>query len=282
MNRDEFISMMLPHAMEASARTGVDPRIIIAQGALESAWGKKAPGNNYFGIKSHGKGGGQTFATTEVYNGKAVKIRDSFRQYASPAESVQGYADFLLQNKRYRPMLEAQGLDAQIAALGRSGYATDPNYANKISSIASGIPLNGVPAAAPVAAAPVQPGMGAPNWKTAVETQAAKTPAIVAPSQPGMGAPNWSNAVDEAGGAPFPLAPQGGVTPTQAPAEVVPEDDYLSQIAGMNFGGGGGGAGAPGGSLSGGRGPSINEITATFLKQRKMGAPMPFGLFPGA
>jgi hypothetical protein len=283
MNRDEFISMMLPHAMEASARTGVDPRIIIAQGALESAWGKKAPGNNYFGIKSHGKGGGQTFATTEVYNGKAVKIRDSFRQYANPGESVQGYADFLLQNKRYRPMLEAQGLDAQIAALGRSGYATDPNYANKISSIASGISLNGMPAAPPAAAAPVQPGMGAPNWKTAVETQAAKTPSIAAPAQPGMGAPNWSNAVDEAGGAPFPLAPQGGVTPTPTPTEAAPEDDYLSQIAGMDLSGAyGPKAGAPGGRLSGGRGPTIDQITATLLKQRKQGAPMPFGLFPGA
>jgi uncharacterized protein (TIGR02594 family) len=102
-----------------------------------------------------------------------------------------------------------------------------------------------------------------------------------APAQPGMGAPNWSNAVDEAGGAPFPLAPQGGVTPTPTPTEAAPEEDYLSQIAGMDLSGAyGPKAGAPGGNLSGGRGPTIDQITATLLKQRKQGAPMPFGLFP--
>jgi hypothetical protein len=127
--------------------------------------------------------------------------------------------------------------------------------------------------------APAQPGMGAPNWTGAVEAQPSPAAAGSGAPQPGMGAPNWSNAVDEAGGAPFPLAPQGGATPT---AEAAPEEDYLSQISPMQFGGGGGGApGAPGGSLSGGRGPTIDQITATLLKQRKQGAPMPFGLFPG-
>jgi hypothetical protein len=132
-------------------------------------------------------------------------------------------------------------------------------------------------------AAPAQPGMGAPNWTGAVEAQPSPAAAGSGAPQPGMGAPNWSNAVDEAGGAPFPLAPQGGVTPTPTPTEAVPEDDYLSQIAGMDLSGAyGPKAGAPGGSLSGGRGPTIDQITATLLKQRKQGAPMPFGLFPGA
>jgi hypothetical protein len=126
--------------------------------------------------------------------------------------------------------------------------------------------------------APAQPGTGAGSWTGAVEAQPSPG-SIVAPSQPGMGAPNWSNAVDEAGGAPFPLAPQGGVTPTEA----APEDDYLSQIAGMNLGGAyAPKAGTPGGSLSGGRGPTIDQITAMNLKQRRTAAPLPFGLFPGA
>lgn len=142
VNKQNFISMLLPHALEASKATGVDPRIIIAQGALESNWGKSAPGNNLFGIKSHGQSGGNTLATNEVINGKQVRINDSFRAYGSPAESVQGYADFITKNPRYGNFRSAQGLDNQIAELGKSGYATDPNYSNKISSIAQGIDIN--------------------------------------------------------------------------------------------------------------------------------------------
>ena len=139
--RQDFVSALLPAAMEESKRTGVDPRIIIAQGALESGWGKSAPGNNLFGIKSHGQGGGNTLATTEYVNGKPVTIRDSFRAYENPAQSVRGYGDFILQNPRYKPLREAQGLDAQLSALQASGYATDPKYGEKIGAIARGIQL---------------------------------------------------------------------------------------------------------------------------------------------
>jgi flagellar rod assembly protein/muramidase FlgJ len=145
----EFISQMMPHAQRVAQQTGVDPRIVIAQAALESGWGRRAPGNNFFGIKSHGAPGGNTFATTEVVNGQPIRTRDSFRAYGSMGESADGYAQFLQRNPRYRPMLQAQGLDAQIQALGASGYATDPNYAAKIRQIASGLQLPTAPPAAP-------------------------------------------------------------------------------------------------------------------------------------
>ena len=136
-----FVSSLLPAAQEAAARTGVDPRIIVAQAALESGWGKSAPGNNLFGIKSHGQSGGNSLMTSEVVDGKTVRQRDNFRAYGSPAESVNGYADFITENPRYKGMRSAKGLDAQIDELGRSGYATDPEYASKIRSIAQGIEL---------------------------------------------------------------------------------------------------------------------------------------------
>lgn len=148
MARDAFFASIWPSVLQAAQTTGVDPRIIAAQAALESNYGKSAPGNNLFGIKSHGKGGGNSLMTTEVINGKPVRVRDSFRGYASPADSVAGYADFINTNKRYRPFREADGLEAQIAALGRSGYATDPNYAAKIGSIAGRIP-SGLPTLPP-------------------------------------------------------------------------------------------------------------------------------------
>lgn len=140
-SKAEFVNALLPAAIEESKRTGIDPRIIVAQAAQETGWGRSAPGNNFFGIKSHGKGGGQNLTTHEVINGRRVKINDSFRTFASPADSVRGYGDFMLENPRYRPMREAGDLDSQLAALGASGYATDPDYANSVGSIARGIQL---------------------------------------------------------------------------------------------------------------------------------------------
>lgn len=162
-DRKGFIDALMPAAIEASKRTGVDPRIIVAQAAQETGWGKSAPGNNYFGIKSHGKGGGQTFSTHEYVNGKRVNIKDSFRSYESPAHSVMGYAEFLQQNPRYRSFMGAQGMDAQLSALQASGYATDPNYSRSVGAIARSIPLPGgwnEPQAAPVQVASLEPGAG--------------------------------------------------------------------------------------------------------------------------
>lgn len=142
-NPEQFFGMMMPYALEASRLTGIDPRVIIAQSALETGYGRSAPGNNYFGIKSHGQSGGNNLATTEVINGRSVRVNDSFRAYDSPRESALGYADFINRNPRYQKLKSAQGLDSQIAALGASGYATDPDYAAKIASIASKVPMGG-------------------------------------------------------------------------------------------------------------------------------------------
>lgn len=152
--REAFVEMMMPHALRVSERTGVDPRIIIAQAALESGWGRSAPGGNYFGIKSHGKEGGQRLKTKEVGPGGEYQTVDSFRQYDDVAQSADDYGNFLLENPRYKPMLGAKGFEAQIEELGKSGYATDPEYANKIRSIASNSFVQRVmePSPAPVVA----------------------------------------------------------------------------------------------------------------------------------
>ena len=50
----EFIRSVLPFAMQQSQRTGIDPRVIIAQTALETGFGQNMVGNNYFGIKGVG------------------------------------------------------------------------------------------------------------------------------------------------------------------------------------------------------------------------------------
>lgn len=161
-DKQKFIDTLLPAAIEHGQRIGVDPRIIVAQAAQETGWGKSAPGNNFFGIKSHGQGGGQNLTTHEVINGQRVKINDSFRTFSSPQDSVAGYADFIASNKRYRPMREAQGLDAQLQALGASGYATDPNYSRSVGAIARSInlPQQGQPQGVQVASLDPSIGLG--------------------------------------------------------------------------------------------------------------------------
>jgi flagellum-specific peptidoglycan hydrolase FlgJ len=145
--REQFIATITPHALEVAKETGLDPRLVIAQAALETGYGRAAPGNNYFGIKSHGKPGGQVLATTEVGAGGEYKTNESFRTYGSPGESAKDYADFLKSNSRYAPVLAAKGLDAQIDAMAKSGYATDPNYGAKLRQIANSLPASADPLA---------------------------------------------------------------------------------------------------------------------------------------
>jgi len=140
-SRKEFVAAMMPYALKAAEETGLDPRIIIAQAAQETGWGRSAPNNNYFGIKSHGKAGGSSQTTHEYVNGKRITVKDDFRGYRDMGESVQGYVEFLRTNPRYSDMLSASTLDEQLSALGKSGYATDPNYARSVGSIARSIEL---------------------------------------------------------------------------------------------------------------------------------------------
>lgn len=133
-----FVKAMLPHALRVAKATGVDPRLVLAQSALETGWGQSVPGNNYFGIKG---GNGPAIATKEAGpDGKLYDTADRFRGYKDPGESADDYARFLQTQSRYAPVLAAKGIDAQIDAMGKSGYASDPNYAAKLRSIVGQLP----------------------------------------------------------------------------------------------------------------------------------------------
>ena len=135
-----FIAAITPAAEAAAAKLNIDPRIIIAQSALETGWGKSVKGNSYFGIKAHGSEKTVEFETHEEdAAGLMRKQQDSFRAYDNLDESVAGYADFIANNPRYKPMLKAETTEEQISALGASGYATDSTYGEKIRSIVKGL-----------------------------------------------------------------------------------------------------------------------------------------------
>lgn len=137
MTPEQFYAQYLPYAQSVSQRTGLDPRLVLAQSALETGYGKSAPNMNFFGIKSHGRKGGSTLSTQEFEGGRMVQQPASFRGYETPEQSFMDYADFITSNPRYKGVLEADGLEAQIAAMAKSGYATDPEYGSKLASIAS-------------------------------------------------------------------------------------------------------------------------------------------------
>lgn len=141
----EFVATMLPMAEQAAKKLGVDPRYLVAQAALETGWGKSIIRNsdggsthNLFGIKAHGWGGQSANVTTSEYvQGVKVKEKADFRSYASFEQSFNDYVDFLQSNGRYKHALQATANPERfVNELQQAGYATDPNYARKISQIA--------------------------------------------------------------------------------------------------------------------------------------------------
>lgn len=142
---EEFVATMMPMAEQAAKKLGVDPRYLVAQAALETGWGKSIishkggeSSHNLFGIKAHGWGGASANVTTSEYvQGVKVKEKADFRSYSSFEQSFNDYVDFLQSNGRYAKALQATANPEQfVNELQQAGYATDPNYARKISQIA--------------------------------------------------------------------------------------------------------------------------------------------------
>jgi flagellar protein FlgJ len=141
--REKFISGLMPHAEAAARELGVDPRNLIAQAALETGWGRSQPGgdsHNLFGIKAGASwNGAQVQANTQEFDsGVASPVDANFRAYGSSRESVEDYVRLIRDNPRYAGALNT-GSDVQAFAnaLQRGGYATDPDYARKLSAVAA-------------------------------------------------------------------------------------------------------------------------------------------------
>jgi len=133
------------HAEEASRATGIPAKFMLGQAALESGWGKKvmiaadgSSSHNLFGIKASKGWAGKVVetTTTEYVNGVAYRKKEKFRAYDSYADSFKDYARLLQSSPRYQNVL-ANSKDASSFAQGlqRAGYATDPQYAAKLTRI---------------------------------------------------------------------------------------------------------------------------------------------------
>lgn len=143
---DDFVATMLPMAEQAAKRIGIDPRYLVAQAALETGWGKSvmrqadgSSSHNLFGIKATGnwQGDQARAITSEFRDGQFVKETAAFRSYDSYQDSFHDLVSLLQNNSRYKDAVSSADNPEQFAKeLQKAGYATDPDYARKIISIA--------------------------------------------------------------------------------------------------------------------------------------------------
>ena len=154
-----FKEKYLPYALESERKTGISAVFILAQAALETGWGKYAPGNMFFGVKATKntpKEKKQLLRTTEVLatpnekskfpevisitkrtDGKYLYIvRDWFMKYDTPEECFTDHANFFFRNKRYAKALEVKADPYKFAEeVAKAGYATAHNYAESLKEL---------------------------------------------------------------------------------------------------------------------------------------------------
>ena len=142
-----FVEKVWPQAVEASRATGIPARFLVAQAALETGWGKfelknadGTPSHNLFNITAGRSWSGDTVstATTEYVNGAATRENARFRAYGSYADSFRDYANLIRNNPRYAAVVGQSDATAFARGLQAAGYATDPQYADKLARIING------------------------------------------------------------------------------------------------------------------------------------------------
>lgn len=142
---EQFVDALWPHGKRAGHSLGVDPRLLIAQAALETGWGRSVihdeqgrSSHNLFGIKADSRwpGARMEVSTLEYVDGVMIKTRAPFRAYTSIEESFDDYVSFVREQPRYQAaMRSVDNPERYVRELQKAGYATDPAYAEKILNV---------------------------------------------------------------------------------------------------------------------------------------------------
>ncbi len=141
-----FLNKIIPAAQQATEGKDVYTSVMIAQAALESAWGTSAlsaePNHNLFGVKGNYNGQSVNMYTLEDAGAqKYYGIYDNFRKYPSYKESMDDYVDKIVNGIKGAPMFYSGAWksrtnsyqDATRYLTGR--YATDTAYYAKLNRI---------------------------------------------------------------------------------------------------------------------------------------------------
>ncbi|MBK9392319.1 MAG: glucosaminidase domain-containing protein [Bacteroidetes bacterium] len=128
---DNYINQYKDLAMSEMRRTGIPASITLAQGMIESDYGRSrlaVEANNHFGIKCHNTWKGPTITHHDD------RRNECFRKYRKAEESYFDHSDFLTSTSRYGFLFELDEKDYKGWARGlkKAGYATNPDYANML------------------------------------------------------------------------------------------------------------------------------------------------------
>ena len=128
---ENYIKMYKDIAISEMKRTGIPASITIAQGMIESDFGRSRlarEANNHFGIKCHNGWTGPTMHKNDD------RRNECFRKYKKAEESFYDHSDFLRSGSRYSFLFDIETADYKGWARGlkKAGYATNPDYANMI------------------------------------------------------------------------------------------------------------------------------------------------------
>lgn len=141
---ESFVQSLFPAVKRFASQVGLDPAMMVAQAALETGWGKhivggvNASSNNLFNIKADSRWSGQKVntQTLEFKNGIAVQEHAQFRKYHSIEESIQDFIQFIQDQPRYQSAWQQKGDGLSfIRQLHDAGYATDPQYTEKVHAV---------------------------------------------------------------------------------------------------------------------------------------------------
>lgn len=139
---DRYIRDYRYLAVTTQQETGIPLCIILAVAGLESDWGASEvarAGNNHFGIKDTDWLGPVYCKITNEYFPAVgpVTTRACFRKYRLIADSYRDFGRFISTRKYYRHCFNYPSWDyvGWAYALQYAGYATDPNYAEKLINL---------------------------------------------------------------------------------------------------------------------------------------------------
>lgn len=137
---NEFVKAIAPAAQREQKHYHIKASIIIAQAGLESNWGRSKLArkyNNLFGVKATVGHKSVTLPTTETINGKTKTVKAKFNVYSSWDASIKAHTKLLMMGtsenpNRYKSVTTAKNYQTAARQLQKDGYATDPEYANKL------------------------------------------------------------------------------------------------------------------------------------------------------
>jgi len=130
----DYIAKYAELAVKHMNKYGIPASITLAQGLLESDAGRSSLAsrcNNHFGIKCHNDWRGKTMLVDDD------RRNECFRCYNNAEDSFEDHSLFLVNGARYRSLFSLGSRDYKGWARGlkAAGYATNPNYADKLIEI---------------------------------------------------------------------------------------------------------------------------------------------------